>query len=122
LQYLLSICNIFWPFAIYFDHWEYLMTIGNILWSLGIFLRPFGIVYVNLLQFLVIWYIFPFWYVWTKKNLATLLENSNICVGAGKFQFQDRFKYFGIRTKVTSLGEFSPVDRFLPSDNSMKFT
>jgi hypothetical protein len=25
-------------------------------------------------------------------------------------------------TKVTSLGEFSPVDRFLPSDNSMKFT
>jgi hypothetical protein len=24
--------------------------------------------------FEVIWYIFPFWHVWTKKNLATLLS------------------------------------------------
>jgi hypothetical protein len=24
-------------------------------------------------QFVAFWYIFPFWYVWIKKNLATLL-------------------------------------------------
>jgi hypothetical protein len=36
------------------------MTIWNIL-------RPFGIIYGLLVQFVVIWY------VWTEKNLATLL-------------------------------------------------
>jgi hypothetical protein len=41
------------------------MTILNILW-------PFDIIYSLLVQFVVIWYIFLFWYVWTKKNLATL--------------------------------------------------
>jgi hypothetical protein len=39
--------------------------------------RPFGIIYSLLVQFVVIWYIFTFWYVWTKKNLATLVD---ICV------------------------------------------
>jgi hypothetical protein len=38
----------------------YFMTIWNIL-------RPFGIIYGLLVQFVVIWY------VWTEKNLATLL-------------------------------------------------
>jgi hypothetical protein len=44
----------------------YFLTIWNIL-------RPFGILYGNLVQFVVIWYMFQCWYVWTKKNLATLL-------------------------------------------------
>jgi hypothetical protein len=43
------------------------MTISNIL-------RPFGIIYGLLVQFVVIWYIFTFWHVWTEKNLATLLR------------------------------------------------
>jgi hypothetical protein len=33
----------------------------------------YNVVYSRLVYFVVIWYIFPFWYVWTKKNLATLL-------------------------------------------------
>jgi hypothetical protein len=40
---------------------------------------PFGIFYGNLEYFMAIWYslwsfgiFFPFWYVWTNKNLATL--------------------------------------------------
>jgi hypothetical protein len=42
------------------------MTIWNILW-------PFGITYGLLVNFVVNWYFFTFWYVWTKKNLATLV-------------------------------------------------
>jgi hypothetical protein len=35
-------------------------------------LRTFGIFYGHLVHFVLIWYIFPFWVSWTKKNLATL--------------------------------------------------
>jgi hypothetical protein len=42
-----------WKMLVYF------MTIWNIL-------GPFGIIYDRLVKF------FAFWYVWTKKNLATL--------------------------------------------------
>jgi hypothetical protein len=48
----------------------YFMTVWNIF-------RQFDIIYSLLVQFVVIWYIFPFWYVWTKKNLATLLPNTH---------------------------------------------
>jgi hypothetical protein len=41
------------------------MTIWNVLW-------PFDIIYGRLVQFVVIWYIFSFWFVLTMKNLATL--------------------------------------------------
>jgi hypothetical protein len=58
LQYLLSICNIFWPFAIYFDHWEYLMTIGNILWPLGISYDHWEYFYGHLVLFMLICYSF----------------------------------------------------------------
>jgi hypothetical protein len=43
------------------------MTIWNIL-------RPFDIIYSLLVQFVAIWYIFRFWYFWTKNNLATLVQ------------------------------------------------
>jgi hypothetical protein len=49
----------------------YFMTIWNIF-------RPFGIIY-GLLAYVVcghLVYFFTFWYVWTKKNLATLAERS----------------------------------------------
>jgi hypothetical protein len=39
----------------------------------GNIVRPFGIIYGLLVQFLVFRYIFTCWYVCTKKNLATLL-------------------------------------------------
>jgi hypothetical protein len=48
----------------------YFMIIWNMSW-------PFGIMYGSLVKFVVIWYIFPFWYVWTKKNLATMLGCCN---------------------------------------------
>jgi hypothetical protein len=45
-------------------------------------LRPFGIIYGHLVQRMAVWYslwsfgiLFPFWYVLTKKNLATLLQS-----------------------------------------------
>jgi hypothetical protein len=45
----------------------YFMIIWNIL-------RIFGKIYGLLVYFVVIWYIFMLWYVWTKKNLATLRQ------------------------------------------------
>jgi hypothetical protein len=45
---------IVWPFGIFFGHLVYFMAVWYSLRSLGIF--------------------FLFWYVWTKKNLATLIE------------------------------------------------
>jgi hypothetical protein len=42
----------------------YLMTIGNIIWPLGIIYSRFSLLSYGIF--------FPFWYVWTKKNLATL--------------------------------------------------
>jgi hypothetical protein len=46
-------------FLIIYDHLEHYAAIWYNLWQ-------FGIVCGHLV------YIFPFWYVWTKKNLATL--------------------------------------------------
>jgi hypothetical protein len=49
------------------------MAIWNILRPFGICnLQPFGIVCGHLVHF------FPFWYVWTKKNLATLAEAAQV--------------------------------------------
>jgi hypothetical protein len=48
-----------WKMFIYF------MAIWNILWRFGIF-------YVRLVHFVLIWYIFPVLVSCTKKNLATL--------------------------------------------------
>jgi hypothetical protein len=46
--------NVFYDHLKYFMAiWCYLLQFGIVLWSFGIF--------------------FPFWYVWTKKNLATLV-------------------------------------------------
>jgi hypothetical protein len=47
LVYFMTICNIY-------SHLVLVMAVWYSLWSLGIF--------------------FLFWYVWTKKNLATLLQ------------------------------------------------
>jgi hypothetical protein len=44
---------------IFYDFWEHFTAILSNLWH-------FGIVCSHLVYF------FPFWYVWTKKNLATL--------------------------------------------------
>jgi hypothetical protein len=60
----------FWR-ALEWKMWLYFMTIWNIL-------RPFGIFCGRLVKFAVILYIFPFWYVWTKKNLATLVSKTRI--------------------------------------------
>jgi hypothetical protein len=48
-----------WTMLIYF------MVIWNIL-------QTFGIFYDHLVHFVFIWYIFPVWVIFTKKNLATL--------------------------------------------------
>jgi phosphotransferase system glucose/maltose/N-acetylglucosamine-specific IIC component len=48
--------------VICYDHLEYFTAIWYNLW-------PF-------VYFVVIWYIFMLWYVWTKKNLATLRANA----------------------------------------------
>jgi hypothetical protein len=45
--------------GIFYDHLEYFTTSWYNLW-------PFGTVCGHLVHF------FPVWYVWTKKNLATL--------------------------------------------------
>jgi hypothetical protein len=42
--------------GLFYDHLEYLMAIWYNFWPFGIF--------------------FPFWYVWIKKNLATLFQES----------------------------------------------
>jgi hypothetical protein len=46
----MTICNMY----VVYGHFLYVMAIWYSLWSLG--------------------YIFPFWYVWVKKNLATLVS------------------------------------------------
>jgi hypothetical protein len=47
--------------GIFYDHLEYFSVVGYMLWPFAIWsLSSFGI-------------FFPFWYVWTKKNLATLV-------------------------------------------------
>jgi hypothetical protein len=48
-----------WKMLVYF------MTIGSIL-------QPFGMIYDNLVYFIVVWYIFPVSIFCAKKNLATL--------------------------------------------------
>jgi ABC-type spermidine/putrescine transport system permease subunit II len=47
--------------VIFYDNLEYFMAIWHNAWQ-------FGIVCGHLV------YVFPFWYVWTKKNLATVLK------------------------------------------------
>jgi hypothetical protein len=55
--------------------WKILVKFMTI-WS---YLRPFGIFRGNLVNFIVIWYIFPILVCCTKKNLATVnLHNSDI--------------------------------------------
>jgi hypothetical protein len=54
LAYFMTIWNILRPFGIVCGH----LVLGS-LWSLGKF--------------------FPFWYVWTKKNLATLIPSPFSC-------------------------------------------
>jgi hypothetical protein len=46
--------------GIFYDHLEYFTSIWYI-------------IYGRLVWLVVIWYFFPIWYVWNKKNLATLL-------------------------------------------------
>jgi hypothetical protein len=46
--------------GIFCDHLEYVMAIWYNLWLFGIACGRWL-------------YFFPFWYVWTKKNLATLI-------------------------------------------------
>jgi hypothetical protein len=59
-------------------------------------LWPFGIVCGHLLYF------FPFWYVWTKKNLATLTLNRTVCCAVTdrycrlKRTFSEPFSCFSI--------------------------
>jgi hypothetical protein len=58
----------FWR-AMEWKVFSYFMIIRNILW-------PFGIIYGSLVYLVCghLLYIFLFWHVWTKKNLATLME------------------------------------------------
>jgi hypothetical protein len=53
-------------------------------WKMWYIIRPFGIIYDHLVyvifgrlvQFVIIWQTyFPFWYVWNKNNLATLVSS-----------------------------------------------
>jgi hypothetical protein len=51
--------------GIFYDHLVYVTAIRNILW-------PFHIFCGNTVYFS------PFWYVWTKKNLATLVYGAMV--------------------------------------------
>jgi hypothetical protein len=88
LVYFIAIWYTLWPFGILYSHLVYFIDIWYTLW-------PFGILYSHLVYFIAIWYtllpfiimyvwpfgvvcgpcgiFFPFWYVWTKKHLATLI-------------------------------------------------
>jgi cellobiose-specific phosphotransferase system component IIC len=48
-----------------------IVVIFRIIWNI---LWPFGIMYGSLWLFGIF---FPFWYVWTKKNLATVVQNES---------------------------------------------
>jgi hypothetical protein len=55
--------------------------------NLGLFLRALEwkmFVYITAIWYAVwpfcvhsLWYFFPFWYVWTKKNLVTLIKHTH---------------------------------------------
>jgi hypothetical protein len=74
-------------FSIFYGSFVYFMAVWYILGSLVYFMSvwyilwQFGIFYGSLVYFMAVWYTgrlwpfgiyFPFWYVWTKKNLANL--------------------------------------------------
>jgi hypothetical protein len=46
------------------------MAIWNILQTFGIFYDQM----YHLVHFVLIWYIFPVWVLWTDRNLSTLVE------------------------------------------------
>jgi hypothetical protein len=70
----------------FYVHLEY-MFYGHLVYFMSIWciLCPFG-------NLVVIWYIFsPFWYIVSRKNLATLLDNSFF---GKKFGFKVKFLLF----------------------------
>jgi hypothetical protein len=70
----------------FYYHLEYFMAIWNNVWQ-------FGIVCGHLLYF------FPIWYVWTKKNLATLV---------GCLQYIGK-KVFVFSAQIKKVLHFSPL-------------
>jgi hypothetical protein len=51
--------------GIFYDHYEYFMAIWYNLWPFAIVCGHFGVS-------------FSFWYVWTKKNLATVTTTKSM--------------------------------------------
>jgi hypothetical protein len=50
----------------------------GIFMAISVLLSPLGVFYLNLVYFVIIWYIFPpFWYI-VSKNLATLVEKHKL--------------------------------------------
>jgi hypothetical protein len=56
----------------------YFMTIWNILW-------PFVLIYGRLVYVVCGVIFLPFWYVWTKKNLATLSQRPFLGLDCSNF-------------------------------------
>jgi hypothetical protein len=79
----------------------YFMTIRNIL-------RPFGIIFGHFVYIVCgnLNIFFPFWYVRTKKNLATLVQTDSRSKGRGKKKHLDHFRV-QVKTEGLPDGTFS---------------
>jgi hypothetical protein len=90
-------------------------------------LRTFGIFYRYLVLCMAIWYglwsfgIFsPFWYVWTKKNLATLMstDSSNLSILSNEVIVTSWHLY--VPKRSSPLISFHWVGAFVKSPNLLK--
>jgi hypothetical protein len=58
-------------------------------WKMLVYFKAvwYNYVWYNLVKYMAVWYslwsfvpLFPFWYVWTKKDLATLIQHGTRCI------------------------------------------
>jgi hypothetical protein len=99
-----------WKMLIYF------MAIWNILQTSGIF-------YDHLIHFVFIWYIFPVWVIFAKKNLVTLIHSfyikrrwcSTLGVNKGvNIPLRGHSSPMGARGKIFKINVQRPVFNFTP--------
>jgi hypothetical protein len=69
-----TIWNILRPFGIFYGHLGYFTAIWDILRPFGIFYGHLVKIYDRLYSMWSFGIFLPFWCVWTKTNLATLLR------------------------------------------------
>jgi hypothetical protein len=68
-------------------------------------IMTFGIFYSQMVYFMDVWYslrsfgiVFPCWYVWTKKNLATLLHERTVMKTHVRRQFVQNLELQNVET------------------------